>query len=58
MDERRTNAATLLDAQQRFTEMALDAYVDAYTQGAKMFWAMWGPMGQPAIDAVEALESM
>jgi hypothetical protein len=57
MDEPRTNAATLLDAQLRFAEMALDAYVGAYAQGAKMYWAMWGPMGQMAIDAVEAIES-
>jgi hypothetical protein len=57
MDEPRTNAATLLDAQLRFAEMALDAYVGAYAQGAKMYWAMWGPMGQMGIDAVEVLES-
>jgi hypothetical protein len=57
MDEPRTNAATLLDAQLRFAEMALDAYVGAYAQGAKMYWAMWGPMGQMGIDAVEAIES-
>ena len=57
MDEPRTNAATLLDAQLRFAEMALDAYIDAYAQGAKMYWAMWGPMGQMGIDAVEAIES-
>jgi hypothetical protein len=53
MDEPRTNGATLLDAQLRFAEMALDAYA----QGAKMYWAMWGPMGQMGIDAVEAIES-
>ena len=57
MDEPRTNAATPLDAQLRFAEMALDAYIDAYAQGAKMYWAMWGPMGQMGIDAVEGLES-
>jgi hypothetical protein len=58
MDEPRTNAATLLDAQLRFAEMALDTYVGAYAQGAKMYWAMWwGPMGQMGIDAVEAIES-
>jgi hypothetical protein len=53
MDETRRNAATLLDAQLRFAEMA----VDAWAQGAKMYWAVWGPMGQMPIDAVEALES-
>jgi hypothetical protein len=54
MDEPRTNAATLLDAQLRFGETALDAYA----QGAQMYWAMWGTMGQMGIDAVEVLESM
>ena len=53
MDEPRTNAATLLDAQLRFAETALDAYA----QGAQMYWAMWGTMGQMGIDAVEAIES-
>jgi hypothetical protein len=53
MDEPRRNAAMLLDAQLRFAEMA----VDACAQGAKMYWAAWGPMGDMAIDAVEALES-
>jgi hypothetical protein len=57
MDEPRGNRATLLDAQLRFVEMAVDAFVEAYAQGAKMYWAMWGPMAQPAIDAVEAIES-
>jgi hypothetical protein len=36
--------------------MSLDAYVDANAQGAKIYWAMWGPIGQPAIDALEVLE--
>jgi hypothetical protein len=31
--------------------------LDAYAQGAQMYWAMWGPMGQMGIDAVEVLES-
>jgi hypothetical protein len=53
MYEPRRNAATLLDAQLRFAEMV----VDACAQGAKMYWAIWGPMGETAIDAVEALES-
>jgi hypothetical protein len=53
MYEPRRNAATLLDAQLRFAEMV----VDACAQGAKMYWAIWGPMGEMAIDAVEALES-
>jgi hypothetical protein len=58
MDEPRGNQATLLDAQLRFVEMAVvDAFVEAYAHGAKMYWAMWGPMAQPAIDAVEAIES-
>ena len=41
MYEPRRNAATLLDAQLRFAEMV----VDACAQGAKMYWAIWGPMG-------------
>jgi hypothetical protein len=53
MNEPRTNRSTLLDAQLRFAEMV----VDACAQGAKMYWAIWGPMGSMAIDAVEALES-
>ena len=53
MYEPRRNAATLLDAQLRFAEMV----VDACAQGAKTYWAIWGPMGETAIDAVEALES-
>ena len=57
MNEFRTNGATLLDAQLRFAEIVLDAYIDAYAQGAKMYWAMWGPMGQMGIDAVEVMEN-
>jgi hypothetical protein len=57
MNEPRTNRATLLDAQLRFAEIALDAYIDAYAQGAKMYWAMWGPMGQMGIDAVEVMQN-
>jgi hypothetical protein len=53
MYEPRRNAATLLDAQLRFAEMV----VDVCAQGGKMYWAIWGPMGEMAIDAVEALES-
>jgi hypothetical protein len=57
MNEPRTNRVTLLDAQLRFAEIALDAYIDAYAQGAKMCWAMWGPMGQMGIDAVEVMQN-
>ena len=53
MDEPRDNGANLFDAQLRFAEIALSAYA----KSAKMYWAMWGPMGQAAIDAVEAIES-
>jgi hypothetical protein len=42
MDEPRGNGATLLEAQLRFAEKAVDAYVEAYAQGAKMYCAMWG----------------
>jgi hypothetical protein len=53
MYEPRRNAATLLEAQLRFAEMV----VDACARGAKMYWAIWGPIGEMAIDAVDALES-
>jgi hypothetical protein len=57
MNEARTNGATLLEAQLdtqlRFAHMT----VDTYAQGAKMYWMMWGPMGQMGVDAVKAIES-
>jgi hypothetical protein len=53
MNEPRTNRSILLDAQLSFAEMA----VDAWAQGAKMYWAMWGPMGQMGIDAVEVMQN-
>jgi hypothetical protein len=53
MNEPRTNRSILLDAQLSFAEIA----VDAWAQGAKMYWAMWGPMGQMGIDAVEVMQN-
>ena len=32
--------------------------VDAYEEGARLFWSFWGPFGEPAIGAAEALAGM
>ena len=30
------------------------AVVESYAEGAKAYWRLWGPWGEPAIDFVEA----
>jgi hypothetical protein len=52
MESPRGNGSTLMRAQLEFASMV----VDAYAQGAKFWWSVWGgPFGQPAIEAVEAV---
>jgi hypothetical protein len=52
MESPRGNGSMLMRAQLEFASMV----VDAYAQGAKFWWSVWGgPFGQPAIEAVEAL---
>lgn len=32
--------------------------VDSWAGAARMYWGLWGPLGQPAIEAVETLAEM
>ncbi len=32
--------------------------VDAYEEGARFYWRLWGPFGQPAIRSVEQVAQM
>lgn len=32
--------------------------IDAWADGARVYWSFWGPLGEPAIGAVEMVAGM
>jgi hypothetical protein len=32
--------------------------IDAYVEGARVFWSFWGPFGEPAISTIEMIAGM
>lgn len=49
MEPRHTAGTTLRTPPFAFANDVLTSYAD----GAKAYWSMWGPLGQPAIQAIE-----
>ena len=49
MDPRLTARTALRTPPFAFVNEALTSYAD----GAKAYWSMWGPLGQPAIQAID-----
>lgn len=33
-------------------------WIDAYEEGARSFWSLWGPLGEPLINMVELAAGM
>jgi hypothetical protein len=55
MENQRGNGPTpLIQSQLDFASVM----VDAYARGAKFWWEFWGPLGEPAIGAVNAVADM
>lgn len=46
----------MIQATQRMLLALTHERLTFYAEGAKAYWGMWGPMGQPAIEAVEMWE--
>ncbi len=49
MDARQTAGTTLRTPPFAFANEVLTSYAD----GAKAYWSMWGPLGQPAIQTID-----
>ncbi|HZB82985.1 MAG: hypothetical protein M3315_02080 [Actinomycetota bacterium] len=52
MQEPRGDEATLQGLQ--FAEQM----VDGFTESAKVYWRMWGPLGEPMIQSIDAWAAM
>ena len=52
MQEPRGDEATLQGLQ--FAEQM----VDGFTESAKVYWRMWGPLGEPMIQSIDAWATM
>lgn len=49
MDARQTARTTLRTPPFAFANEVLTSYAD----GAKAYWSMWGPLGQPAVQTID-----